>query len=95
MVSESESFPATGSVDVVAAVAVLSKIVPTAVPAGTDTVIVSVSIAPSTISPTVQTPAANAPVVTVELTNVTPAGIVSATVTAVASDGPKFSTVIV
>ena len=90
-----ESFPATGSVDVVVAVAVFSNITPAAVPDGTDTVIVSVSSAPSIMSPTVQTPAANAPVVSVELTNATPAGIVSATSTAVAVDGPKFSTVIV
>ena len=95
MSSVSESFAPTTSVDVLDTVAVFSNIVPSIVPAGTDTVIVSVSVAPSTISPIVQTPAVNAPVVTVELTNVTPAGIVSATSTPVASDGPKFSTTIV
>ena len=95
--SEAESFATTKSVDVLDTSAVFSKIVPAAVPAGTRTVMSSVSIAPSAIGPIVQTPVPETyvPTDSVALTNVRPSGIRSSTVTPVASDGPRFSTVMV
>ena len=73
----------------------LSNTVPIVAPAGTSTVIVNVSTAPTAMSPTDHVGAANAPAVTVLPVIVSAASTVSSTSTSVATDGPKFSTVIV